>query len=164
MPADPKAIAEEALRLAEGATPGEWHAVSPRSQEYAQKPVAHTGEVWSNDIFLRRTSVRSDVDRLDEEADADFLCAAANARPALAALAAWSAKVSANGPTSDERAALAAAKDAVVEAAIKDCESHPGDERLCNEDDVCLCDLCAAIDRLRDAEARARDPRLRGGA
>lgn len=50
------------------------------------------------------------------------------------------------------RAALAAARDDVLRAALKDCETHPGDERLCNEDDVCLCDLCAAVDRWQKLE------------
>ena len=48
--------------------------------------------------------------------------------------------------------ALAAARDDVLRAALKDCETHPGDERLCNEDDVCLCDLCAAVDRWQKLE------------
>ena len=47
---------------------------------------------------------------------------------------------------------VATAKDDVLRAALKDCEAHPGDERLCNEDDVCLCDLCAAVDRLAKLE------------
>lgn len=50
------------------------------------------------------------------------------------------------------RNALAAARDDVLRAALKDCETHPGDERLCNEDDVCLCDLCAAVDRWQKLE------------
>ncbi len=55
-------------------------------------------------------------------------------------------------PVTATTLALAAARDDVLRAALKDCETHPGDERLCNEDDVCLCDLCAAVDRWQKLE------------